>query len=337
MSARSSSEGSGAIKPAYLIAGTDVGKIDAALSRLRARAEREGGPGALESFAPGDGPSDPEALIAAIPSMSLMAQRRYLLADGVERWTAKQAGAVAEALGDLPPDLTVALVAREDPPRRKAPKLLVDAVEGAGGEVLRYDAPKARDLPDRLVAEARNRGFRLDPAGARLLVDRMGEGTMRLATEIERLSVWAGRDGEVTVEDLEAMVVDTSEEATWALSDAVVSRDAAAALSAAERLSAQGEAVTPIVYQAARRLRDAHTAALELERGTSPKEVEGKLRMHPYAARMLVRSVRNASALEMRAATCAIADLEWWTRGGSEYPDDVALTLAARRAAGAAK
>jgi hypothetical protein len=52
---------------------------------------------------------------------------------------------------------------------------------------------------------------------------------------------------------------------------------------------------------------------------------------------MLVRSVRSASALEMRAATCAIADLEWWTRGGSEYPDDVALTLAGRRAAGAAK
>jgi len=242
---------------------------------------------------------------------------------------------VAAALDDLPPDLTVALVALEEPPRRKAPKRLVDAVDGAGGEVLRYDAPKARDLPDRLVAEARNRGFQLDAAAARLLVDRMGERTMRLATEIARLSVWAGPDGEVTVDDLEAMVVDTSEEATWALSDAIVARDTSVALRAAERLSAQGEAITPIVYQAARRLRDAHTAALELEQGTAPKEVEGKLRMHPYAARMLVGSVRNASALEMRAATCAIADLEWWTRGGSEYPDDVALTLAARRAAGA--
>jgi len=55
--------------------------------------------------------------------------------------------------------------------------------------------------------------------------------------------------------------------------------------------------------------------------------------MHPYAARMLVRSVRNTSALELRAATCAVADLEWWTRGGSDYPDDVALTLAVMRAA----
>ena len=40
------------IAPAYLIAGTDVAKLDAALARLRARAEAEGGPGALESFGP---------------------------------------------------------------------------------------------------------------------------------------------------------------------------------------------------------------------------------------------------------------------------------------------
>jgi len=334
VSVSTSSEATGAIKPAYLIAGTDEGKIAAALSRLRARAEREGGPGTLESFG-GDGAPDPDALIEAIPSMSLMAERRYLLADGVERWTAKQAGAVIAALADLPPDVTMALIAREAPPRVRAPKGLADAVMGAGGDVLRYDAPKARELPARLVADARNRGFRLEPAAARMLVERMGQNTMRLVTEIERLSVWAGPDGELTADDLESMVVDTSEEATWALSDAIVARDRSAALRAAERLAAQGDAVTPIVYQAAKRLRDAHLVAVELERGTPSKEVEGKLRMHPYAARMLVRGVRGTSAVELRAATCAIADLEWWTRGGSEYPEDVALTLAVLRAAGA--
>jgi len=334
-SASSSSSSAGAIKPAYLIVGTDEGKIDAALGRLRVRAEREGGPGALESFGSSEAAPDPEALLAAMPSMSLMAERRYLVADGVERWTAKQASVAAAALANLPPDVTVALVARESPPRTRAPKALADAVKSAAGEVLRYDAPKARDLPGRLVAEAAGRGFRLDPDAARLLVDRLGENTMRLVTEIERLSVWAGPDGQVSMEDLEAMVVDTSEEATWALSDAVVTGDRASAVRAAERLSAQGAAITSIVYQAARRLRDAQLAATELERGTPPKEVESKLRMHPYAARMLVRSVRGGSAVRLRASTCAIADLEWWTRGGSEYPEDVALTLSVLRAAGA--
>jgi DNA polymerase-3 subunit delta len=328
--------GSAPLDPAYLLAGTDAGKLEAALARLRARAEREGGPGALQSVAAGDGqgPPDAERLIASIPSMSLIATRRYLLADGVERWGSKQVEAVAAQLASLPPDLTVVLVAREAPPKLRAPKPLATAVEEAGGKVIRYEAPKARDLPARLVAEAARRGFRLEQAAARLLVERMGESTLRLSQEIERLALWAGQDGQVTLADLEAMVADTSEEVNWALSDAIVSRDPAAALSAAERLADQGESVTPLVYQAAKRLREAHQALAQIEAGRPPKEVESSLRMHPYAAKMLVKRVRGASLSELRAATCAVADLEWWTRGGSEFPDELALTLAVRRAAG---
>jgi DNA polymerase-3 subunit delta len=325
---------SGSIKPAYLIVGDDEGKIDAALDRLRSRGEREGG--VLESFGSGgEGPPDADALVATIPAMSLMASRRYLLADGVERWTAKQAAVVIGALAALPPDLTVVFVARELSPKAKAPKGLAGAVEGAGGDVLKYASPRARDLPARLSDDARKRGFRLDPAAARLLVERMGEGTLRLAHELDRLALWAGPDGEVTLADLEDMVADTSQEAAWALSDAIVARDPGAALRAAERLLAQGEAVTPLVYQAARRLREANAAVTLLEEGTPAKEVEASLHMHPYAAKMLVRRVRDASPSALRSACCAVGDLEWWTRGGSEYPDDVALTLAVWRAAGA--
>ncbi len=329
--------GSESIKPAYLIVGDDEGKIDAALARLRARGEREGGPGALEVFgsASAEGQPDGDALLASLAAISLISARRYLLADGVERWTAKQAGRVIAALGALPPDLTVVLVAREASSRAKVPKGLTEAVEAAGGEVLRYPAPRARELPARLAEEARRRGLRLEPAAGRLLVERMGESTLRLANELDRLALWAGPEGEVTVADLEAMVADTSQEASWALSDAVVARDPATALAAVERLLSQGEAVTPLVYQAARRLRDANAALAALEAGTPEQQVQQQLHMHPYAAKMLIRRLRGASGADLRSASCAIADLEWWTRGGSDYPDDVALTLAVRRAAGA--
>jgi hypothetical protein len=56
--------------------------------------------------------------------------------------------------------------------------------------------------------------------------------------------------------------------------------------------------------------------------------------MHPYAAKLLVRKVRGLDQRDLRAATCAIADLEWWTRGGSDYPEHVALALAVARASG---
>jgi DNA polymerase III subunit delta len=320
------------IKPAYLIAGTDEAKIDAALARLRARAEREGGPGALEVFeSAGGGPPEADALIGAIPAISLTATRRYLLADGAERWSAAQAGKVASALEELGPDTTVVLVARG-----KTPPKLGPAVKKAGGEVLKYDAPRQRDLPQRLVADAADRGFRLEPAGARLLVERMGSSTMRLANELDRLALWAGADREVTLSDLESMIADTSEAAVWALADALIERQPADAVLAAERLAAQGESVTGLVYALAARLRRAHRALVQLEAGRSSKQVTSELDMHPYAAKMLLRRLRGTSVDELREAIAAVADLEIWCRGGSDYDEQVALTLAVRRASGAA-
>jgi DNA polymerase-3 subunit delta len=320
------------IKPAYLIAGSDEAKIAAALSRLRRRAEREGGPGALEAFEPTEGGApDADALVAAVPALSLTAPRRYLLADRVQRWSPAQCARVADALGALGPDTTVVLIARG-----KAPAKLARAVEGAGGEVLTYDAPRPRDLPARLVADARERGFDLEPPAARLLVERMGTSTIRLATELDRLALWAGEGGEVSLEDLQVMIADTSEEATWALADALVERHLPAAALAAERLRSQGEGATGLVYAIAGRLRQAHRALLELEAGREPSQVESSLDMHPYAAKMLIRRLRGTSLDELRGAIAAIADLEVWCRGGSDYDESVALTLAVRRAAGAA-
>jgi DNA polymerase III delta subunit len=103
----------------------------------------------------------------------------------------------------------------------------------------------------------------------------------------------------VTLDDLDAMVSDTSEAIVWSLADALQNGDRETALAVAERLIAQGENVTGMVYALSSRLR---------------------------------RSGRS----DLRHATEALADLEVWCRGGAEYGDDLALTLALRRAAGGA-
>jgi DNA polymerase-3 subunit delta len=317
----------------YLIAGTDQAKIDATRARLRARAEGDGGVAALKVFeaSEGRGSPDHEALLAAIPAMSLTESRRYLLADGVDRWRDRQLEAVAAAIADLPPDLSVVLIARA-----KAPAKLVQAVKKAQGEVHEFEAPKARDMPRTLVADAKRLGFRLDPAAARMLVERMGANPVRLARELERLALWAGEGKEVSAADLDAMIADTSESAVWTLSDALLDRDPAKALALGERLISQGENVTGLIYGLASRLRKAQSALALIEEGVPPKQVESKLGMHPYAAKQLVGRLRNVSLGELREATEVLADLEVWCRGGADYGDELALTLALRQCAGAA-
>lgn len=317
----------------YLIAGTDQAKIDATRARLRARAEGDGGAGALEVFeaSEGRGAPDHEALLTAIPAMSLTETRRYLLADGVERWRDRQLDPVVAAIGALPPDLTVVLIARA-----KAPAKLAKAVKAAGGDLHEFEAPKPRDMPRVLVADARGLGFSLEPAAARLLVDRMGAGPVRLRNELERLALWAGEGGNVSAGDLEEMVADTSEAAVWTLSDALIESDAAKATALAEQLVSQGENVTGLIYGIASRLRKACEAAARLAGGEPRKTVESGLGMHPYAAKQLLARLDRTNPARLRRATVAFADLEVWCRGGADYGDELALTLALRRALGAA-
>jgi DNA polymerase-3 subunit delta len=153
-----------------------------------------------------------------------------------------------------------------------------------------------------------------------------------LQQELQRLALWAGEGGEVRAVDLDAMIADTSEAAVWALSDALLERDAAGALRIGERLIAQGENVTGLIYGLASRLRKACAAAAQLEEGVPPKQVEASLGMHPYAAKQLVGRVRGTDLDHLRNATVALADLEVWCRGGADYGDELALTLALRDA-----
>ncbi len=320
------------MKPLYLIAGTDGAKIDQTRGRLRARAEREGGAATLEVFEPGEGKGAPdhEALLNAIPAMSLIESRRYLLADGVEKWRDKQVERVAAEVGELPPGLTLVLIARA-----KAPAKLLQAVKEAGGEVHEFEAPKPREMPAVLVNEAKGLGIRLEPAAARMLVDRMGASPVRLRNELERLALWVGTGASVTAADLEQMVADTSEAAVWSLSDALLEGDAATAVRIGERLISQGENVTGLIYGLASRLRQACAAAARLEEGVPPAQVEASLKMHPYAAKHLLRRLREANLDDLRAATVTLAELERWTPGEAEYGDELAFTLSLRAMAGA--
>lgn len=321
------------MKPAYLFSGSDSAKIQTTRSRLRARAEAEGGAGGLEVFEPveGRGSPDVDAVCAAIPALSLTASRRFLLVDGVEKWRDTQAKRLSEAIdAGLPPDTTLVLIAHG-----KVPGQLAAAVERCGGEARAFEAPNAAGMPRYLAGEAAARGLQLSPGAARDLVQRMGQDPVRLGNELDRLAIWAGPGGEVDEHDLESMVADTSETVVWALADAVLDRDQARAAAIGEELLARGESLGGLVHLVAGRLRKARLAAERLAAGAGRKQVEESLGMHPYAARQLLERLGDAGPEELGRALEALADLEAWTRGEAEYGDPMALTIALRRACGA--
>ena len=281
--------------PAYLIAGTDTAKIDATRARLRARAEREGGAAALEIFEParGRGAPDHEALLAAIPAMSLTelaplsaGRRRRALARAPARGGRRGAGATCRPTS--PSSSSPAASRRRSWPRRsRRPAARCTSSRRRG----RASMPRA------LVAEAERLGFRLEPgrgpAPGRADGDRARSASTTSSTAWRSGRARAARSRRPTSTRWSPTPPRRrSGRSPTRCSNATPS----SALAIAERLISQGENVTGLIYGLASRLRKACAAAAQLEEGVPPKQVEAGLGMHPYAAKQLVAPARGRRA-----------------------------------------
>jgi DNA polymerase-3 subunit delta len=319
-------------KPAYLVHGDDHGRIGERRARLRAIAEAESGSGGVETFE-GDA-STPEAVALALNAMTFAMGRRFLIADGVERWKdADVEVALAPALAAMHADTTVAFFGREDS-RTKTPAKLVAAVKKAGGDVAVEATLKPRELPRWAVAEAEKLGITLEGAAARALVVQVGERQQRLLRELEKLALEHGEGAHIGVEEVEAAAALSAEHQVWGLVDALVARDGAAATRAFLELRAQGETLPRLVPLMARRVRDVLAIATRLEAGESPAKVKDSLRMGAWMADRRIKEARATDADALRRALEALSELELASRGQSELSDDTeALRTIARIAA----
>jgi DNA polymerase-3 subunit delta len=311
------------LKPVYLVCGDDDPKIDAWRARVRRRAEEENGPGALETF---DAVTDkPEAVAAALATLTFAAGDRYLLVDGAEAWKAGELEPLERALGDVPEATVLVLVARGKPLAR-----LAKAVEKAGGEQREYAAPKPWELPKWAAERAADEGLQLDQEAAKALVSAVGTRQQRLAREVERLAILAHPHTQLSADQVRRAVSGDAQEQVYDLADALVAGDRVAAMRMAERLTS-GEPPSKLVWPIVRRLRDVHRAAELLDAGVPEGKVAAAMKMPPWAAKRTLAQARKADRDALARALCAFAELEIELRGGGAGLDEgsaFSLTLA---------
>jgi DNA polymerase-3 subunit delta len=301
-------------RPAYLIHGDDHGRIGERRARLRAMAESESGAGGVELLE-GDA-CTPDDVAAALCAMTFALGRRFVIADGVERWKDADVAVVADAMKGMDPDtLTVAFFAREEG-RFKAPPPLYEAVEAAGGQIAEEGNVKPRDLPRWLIARAAELDVQLDQQGARALVAHVGDRQQRLLRELEKLALEYGAGARLGVEEIDESSATSAERKTWTLADALVAGDEKTATRALLELRQQGERVPGLLYGMVRRLRDALAIAEALAAGRPAAQVKKGLRMPSFAADRLIADVSKRDVDAFRRALALMADLELESRGG---------------------
>ena len=317
------------LKPAYLVCGDDDAKIDAWRARVRKRAEKERGPGGLETFDARQ--ADPAEVAGSLAMLSFDTATRYLLVDDVAAWKAGQLGPLEEALKALPPDTVLVLIARG-----KATKQLSKAVESAGGETREYAAPKPWELPKWCIGHARELGLQLDGEAAKELVGRVGTSQQRLSRELEKIGIAVHPSPNVSAQDVERLAATDTAPGAYDLADALVAGDLRATIELAEQLEAHGERPNKLIWPVVRRLREVHQAASLLQAGMPDAKVGAALKGPPWATKKVIARAKKADVATLEKALTVFADLEVELRGGGEVrvDEDAAFSVALARAAG---
>ncbi len=305
--------------PLYLIRGDDHGAIAARRARLRVLAEGESGGSGLELL---EGPeATPERTAQALASIPLALGHRVVIVDGVERWKGAEVEEhLVAALGQIPPDTTLALFAREES-RAKVPEALVKTVKRAGGQLAVESAVKPWELPGWTREQAERLGLTLDGGAAKALVAQVGERPQRILRELEKLALALDPPASAGAEEIQELAAHSVEHRGYALADALLEGDRATALSLLVSLRGQGESLPGLLYAMARRIRDAVSVSRRLAAGEAPATIKGSLRpMPPRAAERFIAAVRHTDAARLQQSLAVLADLELDSRGGPLMP-----------------
>ena len=314
------------LKPAYLVCGDDDAKIDAWRARVRRRAEEERGPGGLETF--DARASEPDEVAMALAALTFDPGTRYVLVDDAGAWKASQLDPLEAVLADMPPDSVLVTIVRG-----KALKQLCKAVEGAGGEVREYAAPKPWELPKWTIERGRELGLQVEGDAAKQLVSLVGAGQQRLSRELEKLALALHPRTHVSSADVDALAARDAAPQAYDLADALVAGDLRGTLALAEQLEAHGERPGRLIFPVVRRLREVHRAAALLDSGMPDAKVGEALRAPPWLAKKTVARAKKADRAALERAICVFADLEIDLRGGGSLAldEDTAFSLALAR------
>ena len=243
---------------------------------------------------------------------------RLVVVEGVERWNAEDAQAIAAYLVDPAPGSILALVTDELP---KA-STLADALK-KGGKVLTFDIPKPRDLPGWVRAQLEGLHLQLDGEAVRALIEIVGDDPTALTTELEKISAWAGTEP-VSRRDVEHLAVSAHEPPGWALGDAWGSRNVQATLEACEAALEHNDPFV-VAMKLTGQVELVRAVQVFADEGLAAKEIAKKVRRHEFRVRKARDHSRNYSREELDDAIVRLAELDEALKGASRLGGELEL------------
>lgn len=308
------------LRPAYLILGDDLPKIELALRRLKARISEESGTELNIDEFDARGSSGSEVVNAA-NTLAFLGGTRLVLVVQVQAWGKADKDLIAGYLRSPSPDTCLALVGD-----KLAAGDALRAAVAKQGEILEYAAPKEGQLPQWLVQEAARIRLTLGLPEARLLAQRCGDNQNILLRELEKLKSYVD-DGRVTAEDVRLLSTRTIEASIFDLLDNLALGRGAEAFGVAEELLVSGERVEVLFYRILRHFQNLSRVAALREAGSSREEIQSELKMKAFPVRKLTEQAALLGPEGIAVRLAVLADSDARMKGLGTLPAEMELQL----------
>jgi DNA polymerase III subunit delta len=168
-----------------------------------------------------------------------------------------------------------------------------------------------------IIDRAQEDGVKIEPDAARELIDSLGADMMLVSRELEKLVLYVGEKKQITLGDVETMVLAAKQRSLYELTDAISAKDRPRALAVLDAMLSSGEgddAAIGHLYMLARTFRQ---MLVILEKGVRDSRAIWQalwqgFRVPPFAAEDIIRQARrykSRSELTRAIKLVARADL----------------------------
>jgi len=287
----------GAPPEVALLHGPEAMLLDDAVTRVTRGLFPEGGDLTLAREILDAREAGADGIVQAALLLPWSGTRRLVVAKGVEELGVRAADALSAYCQRPNPSTVLMLVAPQALAathwlHKAVPRPLAVAVQ----------APTGAQVVAWLRAHARAQGIDLAGEAAALLVQLTGEDLTQLCGEVEKAALAGGADNRrVTTAEVRAVVGETRARRVFDLTDALVARDRAAALTLLNAMLGAGEEPFALLGMLAREARAAWRAADGLRAGRPEDEIARELGRPAKQANAMIdraRSLRPAAAAQ---------------------------------------
>ena len=328
--------------PAYHLYGADAFRRREAYDSLRAANDTDGGLTANTiTFAAAA--LSPAELQAAAMTVPFLAEHRLVRVDGLcapfnaprnpgagprRRRTPEGWQGLSAIVAALPPS-TLLVFLDGDLDRRNDMR---DLIKAAGPEVQEFPALKGRKLAAWLHGRVRAAGLSLTPGAERRLLAEVGSDTGALASELDKLTLYAG-DAQIDDTIVASLAPHNPEAEIWDLTDAILTGRPGPALRALAALRARGDDYFWLIRIIETQMTRIVIAREMAAAGADADAVRSRFHFrHPYPAQKLLEHARRYSPQAAAAAVHRVRDADaavhrYWLDLPGGLPQDVALEL----------